>query len=774
MQASSKKRPRWRRALVIGVQVFVGLGIGAGVAEYAFDRRDDGAFPHVNFYVADPELGVRLEPGASMRFRLRQNPLSTIHVNSRGYRGGEWPAPAATDVLVVGDSQVFGLGVEDDATFSSRLAAASGRNVVNAGVPTYGPGEYLAVARELLAERKLATVVVVLNFVNDPFELGRPNHTRHTVWDGWAVRSETAPGSVLEFPGRRRLFSQSHAVYALRRWLHDRGAAAAPESADLDSGLDLGTPSEGGLHDLVVASNSAHQEAARSEVEAGQMLAQTRQRAEVVTRELDDKLGDLDSLVNQASNFRFDYYNSQVARSSPGDIVNDNSSEEGRAVVVTAAMIREAARTREALLAKVLKGEAKQAQVANTLLADQKTLAAERDVLRAQIASGVPPIPRPASQFRGYLEEFKKLCDEHGAELVVVALPIDVQVDRREWAKYGVTEAPDMTASLVLLDDLVADARELGVRALDATAALRAAEPDAFLDHDIHMTAKGHAALAGALAETLVAPVSPPPQGPRPGLPRGRSFVPTTAEWSAAPELAIPGASEAGCKVQARREWVRVLCSNRNRFDRYRRLLLGAGATPATMLVASDDAISIVTPMTVGQPFTARLMSKGSKSKGGPGTGGGSHEIQLTATAGPKGDPVHQGSFVAADFRDMGGFAFPDFKLAQPTRELCECHREVFKERLCDPERPSEGECPLVCGSLWGDPRLAAACTGAHGKCEERLACAQNDPLFAPACPEGQIHAFASNACFAVCDPQRPCATGTCTPWHGGAVCVPD
>ena len=134
MRAGSKQRSRGRRALVIGVQVLVGLGIGAGIAEYAFDRRDDGAFPHVNFYVADPELGVRLEPGASMRFRLRQNPLSTIHVNSRGYRGDEWPAPAATDVLVVGDSQVFGLGVEDDATFASRLAAGSGRTVINAGV----------------------------------------------------------------------------------------------------------------------------------------------------------------------------------------------------------------------------------------------------------------------------------------------------------------------------------------------------------------------------------------------------------------------------------------------------------------------------------------------------------------------------------------------------------------------------------------------------------------------------------------------------------------
>jgi hypothetical protein len=60
----------------------------------------------------------------------------------------------------------------------------------------------------------------------------------------------------------------------------------------------------------------------------------------------------------------------------------------------------------------------------------------------------------------------------------------------------------------------------------------------------------------------------------------------------------------------------------------------------------------------------------------------------------------------------------------------------------------------------------------AHAECKTRIACMQHDPIAAPACPEGQVHAFASNACFAACDPAHPCARGTCTPWHGGAVCV--
>ena len=40
------------------------------------------------------------------------------------------------------------------------------------------------------------------------------------------MRSETAPGSVLEFPGRRKAFSRSHAVYALRLTKKTRGNKA--------------------------------------------------------------------------------------------------------------------------------------------------------------------------------------------------------------------------------------------------------------------------------------------------------------------------------------------------------------------------------------------------------------------------------------------------------------------------------------------------------------------------------------------------------------------
>ena len=134
----------WLRWALRAGMVVAGLFLGLVVAELVFRYRDAGAFPHLNVYVADPELGVRLMPGATQKLAFGGNPVTRIRINDDGFRGADLPAPSKDEVLVVGDSQVFGLGVEEDETFSAKLAAATKRTVVNARVPTYGPGEYAA------------------------------------------------------------------------------------------------------------------------------------------------------------------------------------------------------------------------------------------------------------------------------------------------------------------------------------------------------------------------------------------------------------------------------------------------------------------------------------------------------------------------------------------------------------------------------------------------------------------------------------------------------
>lgn len=757
LDPSSKPKRKWLRRTFIASQVLLGLGLGLVIAEQVFAKRDDSAFPHVNFYVPDPELGVRLEPGATMRFRFRDNPTTSIQVNAQGYRGEDWPEPnaAGDEIIVLGDSQVFGLGVEDGETFSAKLAERSGRPVRNAGVPTYGPPEYLALAAELLEQRKPKTLVVTINFLNDPFEIDRPNKDRHAVLDGWAVRTEHAPGDVRSFPGRKWLYSKSHAFYAFRRWQHERGKAEVPAAGET---VDFGTPSEGTFEDLVVDSQAAHAERDAKLSAAEQALNLSRQRIGAVEQEIVGKRDRLDELVREATNYEFDHFDAEVARSAPGDIVEEDLGEESRSVVLTAALIRKAARERADHLAKLQRQQQRKgsSEVAD-LLADEQRLLAERAALREQIASGTPLLPAPKSVFDAYLQQLEALCEQHGTELVVLALPVDVQVDPAEWDKYGVEERPDMSESLVLLDDLVANAEQLGIRALHVTEALRAAEPGAFLDADIHMTARGHAAVAEALAARLDAPL--PIVLPGNGLPEGRSFVPAADEWDPIGEVMVAGSTKAGCSTQIEREWLRVRCTRpiKNKREGYGGIEVLAGATPTTMTLQGSDGQSLVTPLTIGEPFTARLVF-------------GKHvrELRITWPLDDEGKPKFVGAFV--DVEGQAGAQPP----SAAVERLCKSHIAVTAERWCASADQWEAwDCRESCGELWGEPALLDSCAAAYGTDDRRvLSCVQHDPLSAPPCPAGSVHAFASNACFVACDPAHPCASGVCTPWQGGGVCM--
>src|ERR1041385_1478735 len=107
-RAPGRRRTRW---LARGAMMAGGLAIGLAVAEGMFYMRDGGAFPHLNVYVADPELGVRLMPGATETVAFGGNPTTHVRINRDGFRGDELAPPGKDDVLVVGDSQVFGLGL---------------------------------------------------------------------------------------------------------------------------------------------------------------------------------------------------------------------------------------------------------------------------------------------------------------------------------------------------------------------------------------------------------------------------------------------------------------------------------------------------------------------------------------------------------------------------------------------------------------------------------------------------------------------------------------
>jgi hypothetical protein len=704
------------------VQVLAGLLAAGLVAEGGYWLRDRGAFPHVNFYVPDAQLGVRLRPGATERISFGGNPVTRVRINSDGYRGAELPPPRAGEILVVGDSQAFGLGVEEEQTFAARLGALTGRPVVNAGVPTYGPDEYDAVIEEMLARRKPSVVVYTVNMANDLFETEHPNRDRHVVWDGWAVRKEGAGAAPRWFPGRSWLFGSSHLMFALRKTAHGQ----RPEA------FDQGVASEGTWTDLLGASKAAEsgRKKASAELrEAAQKSARAKGDAEETVRNVESRLDVPAIKLKIPRDEKLDVLAYapawlKASRSSVGDIVEVDLGEEGRAVPITAELLEHAGAYRAALEAAVHeKGSVRTKKLLQEWQADIATLHA-LELAPAQLL-------RHASPLLPHVARMKALADKHGARLVVLILPLDVMVSSAEWAKYG-ARSTELAPAQLRVEDLRRGSEETAVSALDATAALAAVEPGAFLDRDLHMTPRGHDAVARALAAKLA---EPPPEFPTGALPPDRTMPPARGLWYEDTSPTVDGQElESRCNVFHVGQWWRVVC-------------------------AADTSLHGPKPLGV------------TLLKGG-------HGDVLTFTT-PQGNyltaPVLPGETLAADL----SWADRAVHLEIDT----EAHFTALPAHPGGREGPSALETKILScfkklkvgqPSWWSfDYGADADCVRTYGDdCDRLLECAAGDDASPPDCPDGSVNAGAFRRCHQLCGPGRACPQGQqCVAWPGAHLC---
>ncbi|HUJ63854.1 MAG TPA: SGNH/GDSL hydrolase family protein [Kofleriaceae bacterium] len=700
---TSPHRSRLRRWAARFAMLVAGLAVGLAIAELVFRWRDHGAFPHLNVYVADPELGVRLAPGAEEKISFGGNPVTSVRINSDGFRGPELPPPGGDEVLVVGDSQVFGLGVEEDQTFAHLLSTRLGRPVVNAGVPTYGPPEYRAVIAEQLAKRHPKTVVLAINLVNDLFEAEHPNKLRHAVWDGWAVRKELAPASTTWFPGRDFVYRRSHLFFALRKWWHESDALE-----------EKGVASEGTWRDVIAAGTQASKQHA-SAVDAPKARAEQLAALQKQLASNDDALDNaVIEVLNLDAGFEgegnepsYQYYvDTGIAKANPGDIVSDGTGEGERTLVVTADQIARVAAARAQLRAKLAKWakdhKTKKAAAVAATIDQQEQLREQLGTLDAQKVEVMlePPLGR-------YVRDVDKLVRGAGARLVVLILPIDVQVSADEWKKYG-AKPRDMEPSKALQAELAELCRSIGVTALDATPVLAAAEPGAFLDKDIHMTPKGHAAVAAALARAIAAP---PPAQP---LASDRSPVPVPAVWKQAPEVIVAGSTAANCETKQVREWLRVQCTRTD------------GNWPSKIVVEQDDGhealtiampqeVSALIPIVPGRQFVATISWQDVTRVLRVGWANGKPVMAFDKPQPIKG-AKHPDDYAGHD--TLMTFASP------VERAICDCWNVTYGgERYNDAEKHEVFTCSGVYGAA--DP----ACTAAFVKpqCGPLLACIRRD-----------------------------------------------
>jgi hypothetical protein len=746
--------------------VILGLGVGLGGAELAFHYRDHGAFPHLNLYRPDPELGVRLRPGETERVSFGGNPPTSIRINGEGFRGPELPAPGGDEVLIVGDSQVFGLGVEENETFSSRLEAMlGGARVVNAGVPTYGPLEYERVIAEQLARRKPKKVVYVVNFANDLFEAERPNTARHAVWDGWAVRKETAPVHVAWFPFRDFLFRKSHAVFALRRAIYQRNAPSEVQSL----------PSEGTWKDIAAAAARAAAEREEVQVDTRRLQEMHQAHLRMATDAAREARVREDELVARYLNHGVPSVEDELgialraSHAEPGDIVgvaglNDGGGEFSREVYATVSMILEGAKVRkrieQSLREKARANERIAADVTRVLDGAEGAARRVKEVQEESL-----PELHAWSSLAPSLRRTRALCDAAGARLHVVALPLDVQVSADEWKKYA-REPVDLAPSRVLIEDLLDTSRALGVSAIDLTASLRAAEPGAFLDHDLHMSPKGHAAVAVALAGALSSPAPVPP--PRAGIPRGRTFpvrlTPLLWPWDKwdwegnSGQRVFPLSvellpSETGCDTYVSSEWLTIKCGHRGA-DKADPIGVRVEASPLgeSVVFRPDPALAIHHSMPYGVTLTYH-----------PGV------VVMV--------PLLAGQTTVVDLRWPGRSR----RLQFTWQEGALPHAEITPLPAGAPPIPELGPDPAWTGECEKEAKVSGvaflpdnpACTGPYrADCAQRIACLRGDPKAPPVCPEGSAPVGVFQRCRPLCAADRPCAAGACVAYEGGSVCL--
>jgi hypothetical protein len=221
-EAAAARRRQRRIQLVLAL---FSLAFGIVLAEVAVRLvAPQTALAGLDFLVADPEIGWRLQPHVDRRLSNQREFRVRVRTDERGLRV-ESDAPSAPPALLaLGDSYVFGWGVEARETFVARLGERLAVPVANAGVPGYGPCQAAGLGEALLDPLRPRGVLLALFLGNDEINAASgigtwEIHDGGLVAPGW----RPSPLRALTHP----IFQSSHLLRMLRfsapaRWVERR------------------------------------------------------------------------------------------------------------------------------------------------------------------------------------------------------------------------------------------------------------------------------------------------------------------------------------------------------------------------------------------------------------------------------------------------------------------------------------------------------------------------------------------------------------------------
>lgn len=120
-----------------------------------------------NQYIPDKALIYRHKPLYEGVWVINGH-TEVVRINSLGFRGAE-PDKNKENIIILGDSMVYGHGVSNEESFSFLLQKKVEKNVFNAGVKGFGSDQSLILLREIIEKQKVKMIIFSFNF-NDIYD----------------------------------------------------------------------------------------------------------------------------------------------------------------------------------------------------------------------------------------------------------------------------------------------------------------------------------------------------------------------------------------------------------------------------------------------------------------------------------------------------------------------------------------------------------------------------------------------------------------------------
>lgn len=141
------------------------------------------------FFAPNSDGTYRLASGTTTRY-WHSGRIVTVTIDSDGHRiVPDAPAAASVTLHIVGDSQVFGWGLDDTETLPASLQQklGAGVRIINHGLPGLGPLGYLNRVAEIPAHDPVIVVMTEMNDLQDAYGV-EPSLTEHC---GFIVLSDS-------------------------------------------------------------------------------------------------------------------------------------------------------------------------------------------------------------------------------------------------------------------------------------------------------------------------------------------------------------------------------------------------------------------------------------------------------------------------------------------------------------------------------------------------------------------------------------------------------